>query len=45
MSKDYEYLPSSSENMVYLTMIRLLVKRLAKAAETSRERLWQAQAA
>jgi hypothetical protein len=33
MSKDYEYLMSSSESMVYLTMIRLMVKRLAKAAE------------
>jgi transposase len=45
MSKDYEYLPSSSESMVCLTMIRLLVKRLARAAEASRERAWQAQAA
>jgi len=31
MSKDYEYLTSSSESMVYLTMIRLMVRRLAKA--------------
>lgn len=45
MSKDYEYLPKSSESMVYLTMIRLLVKRLAKKAEAERERLWAAQAA
>jgi transposase len=28
--KDYEYLPSSSENMIYLAMIRLMLKRLAK---------------
>jgi putative transposase len=30
MSKDYEYLSSSSEAMVYLTMLRLMLKRLAK---------------
>jgi len=30
MSKDYEYLPSSSEAMVYLTMLRLMLTRLAK---------------
>jgi putative transposase len=30
MSKDYEYLTSSSEAMVYLTMLRLMLKRLAK---------------
>ena len=30
MSKDYEYLTSSSEAMVYLTMLRLLLTRLAK---------------
>jgi putative transposase len=29
MSKDYEYLIESSEAMVYLTMIRLMLKRLA----------------
>jgi hypothetical protein len=28
MSKDYEYLPESSEAMIYLTMIRLMLKRL-----------------
>ncbi len=33
MSKDYEYLTSSSENMVYLTMIRLMLRRLATARE------------
>src|SRR6266705_3080613 len=37
MSKDYEYLPSSSESMVQLTMIRLMVRRLAGATETARE--------
>jgi putative transposase len=30
LSKDYEFLPASSEAMVYLTMIRLLLARLAK---------------
>ncbi len=30
MSKDYEYLTSSSEAMVYLTMLRLMLSRLAK---------------
>jgi len=28
MSKDYEVLTESSENMVYLTMINLMVHRL-----------------
>lgn len=37
MSKDYEYLPSSSESMVQLTMIRLMLKRLARATESARE--------
>ena len=32
MSKDYEYLTASSEAMVYLTMIRLMVNRLAHSA-------------
>jgi putative transposase len=32
MSKDYEYVTSSSESMVHLTMIRLMVRRLARAA-------------
>lgn len=45
MSKDYEYLLSSSESMVCLTMIRLMVKRLARAAEASREQVWQHHAA
>jgi putative transposase len=33
MSRDYEYLTSSSETMVYLTMIRLMLTRLAKRTE------------
>ncbi len=33
MSKDYEYLTSSSEAMVYLTMLRLMLTRLAKQNE------------
>ena len=45
MSKDDEYLTSSSESMVYLTMIRLLVRRLARAAQAAREKARQAQAA
>ncbi len=35
MSKDYEYKMSSSESMVCLTMIRLLVKRLARTAQAA----------
>ena len=45
MSKDYEYLTSSSESMIYLAMIRLLLRRLAKSAGTTKERARQAQAA
>src|SRR6266704_856810 len=33
ISKDYEYLTSSSEAMVYLTMLRLMLTRLAKQNE------------
>ena len=33
MSKDYEYLMSSSEAMVHLTMLRLMLTRLAKQNE------------
>jgi transposase len=33
MSRDYEYLTSSSEAMVYLTMLRLMLTRLAKQTE------------
>lgn len=28
LSKDYEYLPSTSENMIYLSMSRLMLKRI-----------------
>ena len=37
MSKDYEYLMSSSECMVRLTMIRLMLRRLTDPSETARE--------
>jgi hypothetical protein len=43
--RDYEYSTSSSESMVCLIMIRLLVKRLAGAAEALREKPRQVQAA
>jgi putative transposase len=33
MSKDYEYLTSSTEAVVYLTMLRLILTRLAKQNE------------
>jgi putative transposase len=38
MSKDYEYLTTSSEAMVYLTMLRLMLARLAKAAEKEKQK-------
>ena len=38
MSKDYEYLTKSSESMVYLVMIRLMLRRLAKRADVIREK-------
>lgn len=34
MSKDYEYLPETSENMIYLCMIRLMLKRSSKNINT-----------
>lgn len=34
LSKDYEVLPSSEEAWIYLAMIRLMLRRLAKAAQT-----------
>jgi putative transposase len=37
LSKDYEVLPSSEEAWIYLAMIRLMLVRLAKAAQTARE--------
>lgn len=30
MSKDYEYLPTTSEAWVYLSMLRVMLKRLAR---------------
>jgi len=45
MSKDYEFLPSSSQSMVYLTMIRLLLKRLAGSTDTLRENAQRRRAA
>ncbi len=45
MSKDYEYLTRSSESMVHLTMIRLMLRRLAKATEGVREKLQRLRAA
>ena len=30
LSKDYEYLPQTSETMIYVAMIRLMVHRLAR---------------
>jgi putative transposase len=32
LSKDYEFLPESSELMIYLAMIRLMLKRLDQIA-------------
>jgi putative transposase len=34
LSKDYEYLPESSEAMIYLAMTRLMLKRLGKPSKT-----------
>lgn len=45
MSKDYEYLPSSSESMVQLTMIRVMLKRLARATDSARETVQRRRAA
>ncbi len=30
LSKDYEFLPESSESMIYLTMTRIMLRRLCK---------------
>ena len=32
LARDYETAPQSSESMIYLTLIRLMLKRLANAA-------------
>lgn len=31
LSKDYEFLPSSSETMIYISMIQLMLRRLSPA--------------
>jgi hypothetical protein len=31
LARDYETAPQSSESMIYLTLIRLMLKRLANA--------------
>ena len=33
ISRDYEFLPETGEALIYVTMIRLMLKRLAKAVE------------
>ena len=30
LSKDYEYLPQTSESMIYAAMVNIMVRRLAK---------------
>lgn len=45
MSRDDEYLTSSSECMVQLTMIRLMLRRLAGTTETARENAQRRRAA
>lgn len=45
LSKDYEVLPSSEEAWIYLAMIRLMLSRLAKAAQTASEQTRLARAA
>jgi putative transposase len=35
LSKDYEFLPETSETMIYAAMIRLMVRRLARLHERS----------
>jgi putative transposase len=33
MSRDYEFLPETDEALIYVTMIRLMLKRLANGAQ------------
>ncbi len=33
MSRDYEFLPETGEALIYVTMIRLMLKRLAKGVQ------------
>jgi putative transposase len=33
MSRDYEFLPETGEALIYVTMIRLMLKRLAKEVQ------------
>ena len=33
MSHDYEFLPETGEALIYVTMIRLMLKRLAEGAQ------------
>jgi putative transposase len=33
MSRDYEFLPETGEALIYVTMIRLMLRRLAKGVE------------
>jgi putative transposase len=45
LSKDYEVLPSSEEAWIYIAMTRLMLRRLAKTAETVTEQTRLARAA
>jgi transposase len=45
LAKDYELLPSSEEAWIFIAMIRLMLRRLTRAAETASEQARQARAA
>jgi transposase len=45
LSRDYEVLPSSEEAWIYLAMIRLMVRRLARGAETASAKARQVRSA
>ncbi len=34
LSKDYEYLPTTSETMIYITIINLMLRRLTYSSST-----------